>query len=161
MGSDDAFSFKSGSPNTPEPAPKPSEYTPAWPKVINMVIRGFTNPQAPADIHEIAGLVVADMRERDEQGAKKYGVHLQAGNGRRHLVDAYQEALDKTVYLQAWIDEHIAIEQWLAVERGEIDEAKARTTFSRLQLEVVEMFGTSVLDCLKLRSMIKLEAETK
>lgn len=27
-------------------------------------------------------------------------------NGRDHLVDAYQEELDYTLYLRAWLDEH-------------------------------------------------------
>lgn len=39
-------------------------------------------------------LVIADMRERNEIGKAKYGTPLQANNGRRALVDLYQELLD-------------------------------------------------------------------
>ena len=56
--------------NTPEPAPVPTDGTPIW------------------------DLVIADMRERDQEGRRKYGTPLQAGNGRDTLVDAYHEALD-------------------------------------------------------------------
>lgn len=49
-------------------------------------------------------LVVDDMRERDEIGASKYGVRHQHDNGRDHLVDAYQEALDLCCYLRAEIE---------------------------------------------------------
>ena len=45
-------------------------------------------------------LVQADMVERDELGARRYGTRLQPHNGRDVLVDAYQEALDLVVYLR-------------------------------------------------------------
>lgn len=50
-------------------------------------------------------LVVDDMRERDIIGKERYGVRLQAGNGRDALLDAYQEALDLVVYLRQAIYE--------------------------------------------------------
>lgn len=50
-------------------------------------------------------LVVDDMIERDNLGNKKYGVRLQANNGRDTLKDAYQEALDLAVYLRSAIFE--------------------------------------------------------
>ena len=49
-------------------------------------------------------LVVADMWARDAAGAEKYGTRLQHDNGRDHLVDAYQEALDLVVYLRAELE---------------------------------------------------------
>lgn len=39
--------------------------------------------------------------ERRRQGIERYGVPLQRGNGRDHLVDALQEALDLMAYLRA------------------------------------------------------------
>ena len=39
--------------------------------------------------------------ERRAQGIERYGVPLQRGNGRDHLVDALQEALDLMAYLRA------------------------------------------------------------
>lgn len=49
-------------------------------------------------------LVVADMIERDRIGTAKYGTRLHAGDGRDHLIDAYQEVLDLAVYLRAEIE---------------------------------------------------------
>ncbi len=67
--------------NNPEPMPRPS-----------------TGP----DIWE---LVISDMRERNAHGFQKYGQTLRAGDGRKHLVDAYQECLDMAVYLRQEIEE--------------------------------------------------------
>lgn len=53
-------------------------------------------------------LVVADMKARDATGASKYGVRHQHDNGRDHLVDAYEEALDLAVYLRAEIEKRKA-----------------------------------------------------
>lgn len=50
-------------------------------------------------------LVMQDMQDRNKQGTEKYGVSLQAHNGRDALVDAYQEALDLCVYLRQAIYE--------------------------------------------------------
>jgi len=50
-------------------------------------------------------LVIADMAQRDIMGAGKYGTRLQPNNGRDALLDAYQEALDLTVYLRSAIYE--------------------------------------------------------
>ena len=49
-------------------------------------------------------LVIEDMRQRDNEGRKKYGTPLQASNGRDALVDAYQEVLDLAVYLRQEIE---------------------------------------------------------
>lgn len=70
--------------NKPEPAPLPAAGQPVW------------------------GLVIEDMRARDRTGREKYGVPLQAHNGRDPLVDAYQEALDLVVYLRQAIEERAA-----------------------------------------------------
>ena len=67
--------------NTPEPPPTPSEHPPVW------------------------ELVLRDIEERDKAGAAKYGTRLQPHNGRRPLVDAYQDALDLVVYLRQEIYE--------------------------------------------------------
>lgn len=54
-------------------------------------------------------LVVDDMQERDRVGRARYGTPLQAHNGRRQIVDAYQEALDLVVYLRCEIAERDAL----------------------------------------------------
>ena len=67
--------------NTPQPAPKRNEHPPVW------------------------ELVIEDMQDRDYSGEVKYGTRLQPFNGRDALVDAYQEAMDLTVYLRQAIFE--------------------------------------------------------
>ena len=53
----------------------------------------------------VQDLVIADMEERKALGIQKYGTPLQSGNGRDMLLDAYQEALDLTVYVRGLMDE--------------------------------------------------------
>ncbi len=93
-----------------QPPPKPTERTPAWELVIKD-IETLRRPPSERGAITVLGdgyddIVLADMRERDRLGRERYGVALQAGNGRNHLVDAYQELLDYIVYLRAWLDEH-------------------------------------------------------
>lgn len=67
----------------PEPDPVKNDNTPVW------------------------ELVIADMQERDRVGEQRYGVRLQANNGRDALVDAYQEGMDLVVYLRQVLEERI------------------------------------------------------
>ncbi len=53
----------------------------------------------------INDLVCVDLRYRKQEGIKKYGTPLQAGNGRDALQDAYEEALDLCQYLKQAIIE--------------------------------------------------------
>ncbi len=62
-------------------------------------------PPIRNDSPAIWDLVIADMQQRDRDGAAKYGTRLQAGNGRDALLDAYAEALDLCVYLRQAITE--------------------------------------------------------
>ena len=64
-----------------QPAPEPNGNRPVW------------------------KLVIEDMQARDHVGRQRYGVPLQANNGRDALVDAYQEALDLVVYLRQVLEE--------------------------------------------------------
>ena len=45
-------------------------------------------------------LVIEDMKNRDNVGRQRYGVPLQAGNGRDALLDTYEELLDACVYIK-------------------------------------------------------------
>jgi len=54
---------------------------------------------------EAAKRIIRDGLARDAMGKAKYGQRLQAGDGRDHIVDAYQEVLDLAVYLRQEIDE--------------------------------------------------------
>ena len=53
----------------------------------------------------IIDLVLADLRERERVGVQRYGIRLQAHNGRDALRDAYEEALDLAIYLRQVIEE--------------------------------------------------------
>jgi hypothetical protein len=65
-------------------------------------------PGAPV-VHHVVGQrlmaegltsLAADLLARGEFGVRKYdGVPLQPGNGRRAIVDAYEEGLDQVAYL--------------------------------------------------------------
>lgn len=73
-----------------------------------MSMKSLNDPQPmplPVDGPDIWELVIVDMRQRNAVGLGKYGVPLRAGDGRDHLVDAYQEALDLAVYLRQEIQE--------------------------------------------------------
>lgn len=55
---------------------------------------------------DVTDLVINDMQVRREAGIKKYGTSLKTHNGRKALVDAYQESLDMTLYLRQKLGEH-------------------------------------------------------
>lgn len=59
----------------------------------------------PNDGPAIVDLVIDDLRQRAQHGEAKYGVKLQAHNGRVALVDAYQEVLDLAQYIRQEIEE--------------------------------------------------------
>ncbi len=86
-----------------QPDPIVTSRRPAWDLVIEHVQQ--RRPMA-LDFGGLVDRVVADMRERDAVGRERYGTPLTSGNGRDHLVDAYQEALDLAAYLAAELDEH-------------------------------------------------------
>ncbi len=62
-------------------------------------------PPVPNDRTPIVDLVVEDLAERKRIGIERYGVPLQAHNGRDALIDAYQEAMDLVIYLRQAIEE--------------------------------------------------------
>jgi hypothetical protein len=53
----------------------------------------------------IVPLVLSDLQERMRIGTERYGEPLKAFNGRNALQDAYEEALDKCVYLRQALEE--------------------------------------------------------
>ncbi|MDD5650438.1 MAG: hypothetical protein PHF86_08500 [Candidatus Nanoarchaeia archaeon] len=54
---------------------------------------------------KVLDLVEKDLKDRAEQGNKKYDTYLLTHNGRNSLMDAYQEALDLVMYLRQAIYE--------------------------------------------------------
>ena len=59
----------------------------------------------PNTSKKVWDMVIEDMQKRDEVGTQKYNTPLQTFNGRRPLIDAYQEALDLVVYLRQEVEE--------------------------------------------------------
>lgn len=99
--------------------PHPTENahsTAVWPLVIadleNIIPTIQRDHETPAHaafaVHhnKCRDLLRADMLERDRIGRERYGTPLKTHNGRKHLVDAYQEMLDGLVYLRAEIEEN-------------------------------------------------------
>lgn len=68
----------------------------------------YSRPEPPPianDNPSIHDLVIADVAERKQFGLDKYGTILQAGNGRKGLVDLYQELIDAACYCRLLIEE--------------------------------------------------------
>jgi len=49
--------------------------------------------------------VLKDLKERAEAGMEKYGTYLRTNNGRKALVDAYQEQCDNLMYMKQYLME--------------------------------------------------------
>jgi hypothetical protein len=96
--------------STPEPAPVARDTTPIW-DLVTDDLRVVCRDRCLASI-------TTDCEARNAFGIAKYGTPLQADNGRRPLVDAYQEALDLAVYLrQAMAEGHgVADEYYTALQ---------------------------------------------
>lgn len=105
----------------PPPIPQPNREA-AW----ALVIADATSGGLAATSGGLAERVLSDMIKRHVFGVSKYGTALKAGDGRNHLIDAYQEALDLCVYLRQEIDERginlgklIATDQVQSSTRGD------------------------------------------
>lgn len=62
-------------------------------------------PPKTTDGIDIVDLVLMDILHRKKEGIEKYGMPLQAFNGRNSLQDAYEEAVDLAIYLRQVIEE--------------------------------------------------------
>lgn len=58
-----------------------------------------SSPKANDSI-PICDQVIEDLKKRKEVGISRYGVALQANNGRNALLDCYEEAQDQLLYLK-------------------------------------------------------------
>lgn len=67
---------------------------------IDNLVAAYTLPQAERPLMEPKNLflLAADLRERAEVGAKKYGTPLRVHNGRSAILDLYQELSDAVMY---------------------------------------------------------------
>jgi hypothetical protein len=129
--------LRAGSPVTHEPPPIPN----GNPHIADLVIQDLDKRS-----EKVADLVSQDIQEKKQMGIEKYGVPLQAGNGRNALVDAYQEALDLSQYLRQEIEEkkqldhelrdHIfdlSVDLFYEVEEGSKAEKLAEELMERLE----------------------------
>jgi len=80
--------------NEAQPDPIANNNPAIWPLIIEHVSRIHIGSR------DVLDLLVADMVDRHRIGVERYGVPLQAGNGRDALIDAYQEALDLCAYMR-------------------------------------------------------------
>jgi hypothetical protein len=62
-------------------------------------------PPVVNDRPAIQDLVIADIEERKRIGLERYGTLLKPHNGRKALVDLYQEILDAAQYIRQEIEE--------------------------------------------------------
>lgn len=88
-----------------QPPPVPQAHRrPVWDIVIEYVER--RRDEKAYGGGPVVDLLIGDMRDRDVVGRARYGTPLTSGNGRDHLIDAFQEQLDACVYLANALDEH-------------------------------------------------------
>ena len=80
-----------------QPDPVRNDNPPTWPMVMNDL--------ELMDLNGSTRATLVDMRDRDRVGFERYGVRIQAFNGRDCLVDGYQEVLDSCVYLRTALAE--------------------------------------------------------
>lgn len=88
--------------------PQASDRRPTWEIVIAYVEqlqRDCTHISLGVG-ENVLPLVIVDMHARDAVGLERYGIPLTSGDGRDHLVEAYEEMLDASVYLTNVLDEH-------------------------------------------------------
>ncbi len=73
---------------------------------------------------DITSYVVRDLEDRRKAGIKKYGQPLMTDDGRNGLIDAYQEAVDLTVYLRKRLEEDLASIDDLREIRRLVDDSR-------------------------------------
>jgi hypothetical protein len=110
-------------------------------------------PDCPEDL---SALVLTDMRGRDAVGRSRYGTPLTSGNGRDHLIDAYQKCLDASVYLANELDEQgiglsgHELEQGAGLSDCEVDWSKRKYLFN-----VWRLYSSQIRATIHLRSLIE------
>ena len=83
-----------------QPPPVPNDRPGVWETVIADLPWMLDTTDATAAGKAIVAGIADDMRARDALGRARYGTPLQPHNGRDAVRDAYEEALDLTVYLR-------------------------------------------------------------
>jgi hypothetical protein len=134
-----------------QPSPIATDRRPSWEIVMSYVDQIRTENAYGSS--GVVARVLTDMRERDVVGRQRYGVPLTSGNGRDHLVDAYQEYQDACVYLVTALDEHGAGPATL-LDEDLIPDRKLRWHLHCVQ----QMFAAQVRALIQLRALIEERA---
>lgn len=75
---------------------------------------GYTPEPMPTEGKQVVlNEVIKDLKKRSEFGEKKYGTKLMTFNGRKPLVDLYQELCDALVYLKQELMERETKEKFI------------------------------------------------
>lgn len=80
-----------------QPAPLPADDPVSSHDLVIADLQAWSN-------YDLAGWAQSELTERKRYGLKKYGQVLHEANGRDHVRDALDEALDLSVYLRTWFD---------------------------------------------------------
>lgn len=85
------------------------------------------------DFPDIQSEVIFDIEQRRQVGIQRYGTALQPFNGRKTLLDAYEESLDQTVYLRSLLTmqeasrdvlvavaKKVMVQQWLIAAENKV-----------------------------------------
>lgn len=87
-----------------QPQPTQNESRPIWELVIEDMRKAD-----PSGRHPVILAMIRDAKERHQLGCERYGIPLQAGNGRDAMIDAYQETQDQVAYLRQACEEGIDV----------------------------------------------------
>lgn len=134
-----------------QPSPIATDRRPSWEIVISYVDQiSHENAYGSSGV---VSRVLTDMRERDAIGRQRYGVPLTSGNGRNHLVDAYQEYQDACAYLVTALDEH-GVGPATRLDEDFIPDRKLRWHLHCVQ----QLFAAQVRALIQLRALIEERA---
>lgn len=108
----------------------------------------------------VQDLVIADIEARKQVGIERYGTVLQPFNGRKTLVDAYEESLDQTVYLRSLVQMQRARRETLVAVAANVLEARIAPIFKgatglKVATEMAEAVVDSILDAVASEATVK------
>jgi hypothetical protein len=139
-----------------QPPPIVTDLRPTWEVVIahvEQLQRDGAHAYLCVD-EDVLPLVLSDMRAHEALGRAVYGTPLTAGNGRDHLIDAYQELLDGCVYLMnELVVRHVPL-------TGRLTEEKVPDWPERsYQQDVRALCLLQIRSAIQLRALIKSRTE--
>ena len=131
-----------------QPPPRATDRRPSWEIVMSYVDQ--IRHENAYDSSGVIAIVLADMRERDAVGRQRYSIPLTSGNGRDHLVDAYQELLDGSAYMATELDEH-GVGPASNISEHQISDPATRWRMYCIQ----QLFASQIRALIQLRALIE------